>query len=55
MPINKYFKGMGEDVMSSMKKTYGPKKAEKVFYATSNKQNMNTKKKKRFTIGPSEE
>jgi hypothetical protein len=37
MPISKYFKGKGEKVMSAMKKEYGDKKGEQVFYATSNK------------------
>lgn len=37
MPISKYFKGHGEEVMSNMKKEYGPKKGKQVFYATSNK------------------
>jgi hypothetical protein len=38
VPISKYFKGHGEEVMSSMKKTYGKgKKAESVFYALANK------------------
>lgn len=38
MPLSKYFQGDGEKVMASMKKTYGPEKAERVFYATANKQ-----------------
>jgi len=33
MPLNK----KGKDIMSSMKKTYGEKKGEQVFYATANK------------------
>ncbi len=37
MPLNKYFKGHGEEVMSSMTKEYGEKKGKQVFYATSNK------------------
>lgn len=38
MPISKYFKGHGDEVMQSMKKTYkDPKKAKSVFYATANK------------------
>ena len=41
MPISKYFKGKGQDVMRSMEKQYGPEKAKSVFYATSNKQGMN--------------
>ena len=43
MPLSKYFKGSGEKVMSAMKKEYGSKKGESVFYATVNK------KKKRWT------
>ena len=45
MPLSKYFKGSGEKVMSAMKREYGSKKGESVFYATVNKQ----KKKKRWT------
>lgn len=37
MPLSKYFKGSGEKVMSNMKKEYGDKKGEQVFYATVNK------------------
>lgn len=37
MPLNKHFKGHGDEVMKSMEKTYGPEKAERVFYATENK------------------
>jgi len=37
MPLSKYFKGHGEEVMSNMKKEYGDKKGKQVFYATSNK------------------
>lgn len=39
MPISKYFKGKGEKVMKNMKKKYGEKKGEQVFYATANKLN----------------
>lgn len=38
MPLKKYFGGHGEKVMASMKKEYGEKKGEEVFYATANKQ-----------------
>jgi hypothetical protein len=45
MPINKYFGGSGEKVMSAMKSTYkNPKKAKQVFYATANKQKANPPK-----------
>ena len=39
MPPSKHFGGKGAKVMKSMQKTYGStKKAERVFYATENKQ-----------------
>jgi hypothetical protein len=37
MPVEKYFDGHGNEVMSSMRKTYGDKKGKSVFYATANK------------------
>jgi hypothetical protein len=38
MPLNKHYGGHGDEVMSSMTKTYGKgKKAKSVFYATENK------------------
>ena len=37
MPLSKYYKGHGEEVMSNMKKEYGDKKGESVFYAKANK------------------
>jgi hypothetical protein len=40
MPLSKYFKGSGEKVMKNMKKQYGEKKGEQVFYATANKKHM---------------
>ena len=40
MPIAKYFKGKGKQVMSSMKDQYGDKTGEQVFHATANKQGM---------------
>ena len=36
MPLSKYFGGHGAEVMASMRKTYGAKKAKQVFYATAN-------------------
>jgi len=39
MPISKYFKGHGSEVMASMRKQYGDR-AENVFYATANKKGM---------------
>ena len=40
MPISKYFKGHGEEVMSNMTKEYGKKKGKSVFYATANKRSV---------------
>lgn len=40
MPVNKYFKGHGSEVMSNMKQEYGGKKGESIFYATANKRGM---------------
>jgi hypothetical protein len=37
MPISKYFKGHGTEVMNNMTKEYGPDKGKQVFYATANK------------------
>ena len=46
MPISKYYSGHGEKVMKEMKKEYGPKKGERVFYATANKKGQTPPKKK---------
>lgn len=43
MPIEKYFKGHGREVMSDMRKRYG-ERAEKVFYSTANKRGLTGKK-----------
>jgi len=56
MPISAYFKGSGDKVLASMRKEYG-KDAERVFYATAQKQGQkpaeDTRKKqplgKRYT------
>lgn len=48
MPLSKYFKGHGEEVMSNMKKEYGAEKGKQVFYATANK-----RKQKGISTGPS--
>lgn len=37
MPVNKYFGGHGEKVLSKMNDEYGAKKGKQVFYATLNK------------------
>lgn len=39
MPINKYYKGHGDEVMKSMRKKYG-NRAKEVFYATANKKGL---------------
>jgi len=36
MPLNKYYGGHGEQVMTNMQKEYGSKKGKQVFYATAN-------------------
>lgn len=43
MPIEHYFKGKGEKVMGGMKRQYGAKKGERVFYATAQKKGMGRK------------
>lgn len=43
MPINAYYKGHGDQVMSSMQKEYGAKRGKSVFYATANKQGLKPK------------
>ena len=48
MPLSKHYKGHGEEVMSSMKKTYkDPETAKRVFYATENKMKSKRKMKSR--------
>jgi hypothetical protein len=46
MPRNSYYGGHGREVMASMKRSYGAKKAERVFYATAAK----TAQKPRITL-----
>ena len=46
MPISEYYKGHGDEVMSNMKKEYGDKEGERVFYATNNKRNKGKSKKR---------
>jgi hypothetical protein len=45
MPVSKYFKGHGDEVMANMTKEYR-KKAKRVFYATANKKNETYKRPK---------
>lgn len=40
MPLSRYFKGKGKQVMSDMQDRYGADKGKSVFYATANKQGM---------------
>jgi hypothetical protein len=47
MPISKHYGGHGSEVMSSMKKTYDPETAKRVFYATENKRKNEKKSKKK--------
>jgi hypothetical protein len=55
MPLSKYFKGKGEQVMSNMQDTYkDPDKAKQVFYATAAKNGQKPDSKppaKRKSIG----
>lgn len=48
MPISRYYKGHGDEVMSSMRKTYGDsEQAKRVFYATAAKRDEKPKKSKK--------
>lgn len=47
MPLNKHYAGHGEEVMASMRKTYDPETAKRVFYATENKRKQMKKKHKK--------
>ena len=47
MPVSEYYKGSGSKVMSNMKREYGEKEGERVFYATANKRIMNRPGKKK--------
>ena len=46
MPVSRYYKGHGEAVMAAMKREYGAKKGEQVFYATENKRKKKLKRPK---------
>jgi len=43
MPLKEYFRGKGRKVLEDMKKKYGGKKGERVFYATAKKKKMEPK------------
>lgn len=47
MPINKYFKGHGDAVMSNMEREYGSDKGKRVFYATANARKMKPRSESR--------
>lgn len=59
MPISEYYKGEGNKVMAGMKKKYGEKHGEEVFYATAKKKGMERpgkgkkKSKHKTDAGPS--
>ena len=46
MPVSRYYKGRGEAVMAAMKREYGAKKGERVFYATEAKRKKQKIKKR---------
>jgi hypothetical protein len=46
VPVSEYYRGSGSRVMRSMRKRYGKKAGERVFYATANKRGMKPGKKK---------
>lgn len=41
MPISKYYKGRGEEVLKGMVERYGPEEGRSVFYATAKERDMN--------------
>lgn len=43
MPVKNYYGGKGRSVMSKMKKRYGKKRGQRVFYATANTMRKGTK------------
>ncbi len=45
MPVSKYFKGKGLEIMKNMIAQYGSKKGKSVFYATANKKGQKPKGK----------
>ena len=47
MPVEKYFKGKGREVLKKMRERYGSKEGTRVFYATANSRDMNPPGKKR--------
>jgi len=53
MPLKKYFKGKGEEVMDDMTSRYGSEKGKRVFYATANKRKVAPKRRKKSRRPPS--
>jgi len=53
MPLKKYFKGRGEEVMEDMKDRYGAEGGKRAFYATANKRKMAPKRRKKSRRSPS--
>lgn len=51
MPLSKYFKGDGPEVMASMVKRYGPKEGKRMFYATANARGLAPKKHSKHHLG----
>jgi hypothetical protein len=52
VPISRYFKGHGRDVMSHMRALYGAKDGERVFYATAAKQLRERRRKRSASKKP---
>ena len=44
MPIGGYYKGNGKEVMRKMKRMYGKKRGEEIFYANAKEMRMEGKK-----------
>jgi hypothetical protein len=47
MPIDKYYGGHGDEVMSDMQDKHGAKKGKQIFYATANKKHQNPETSKK--------
>jgi hypothetical protein len=47
MPLDRYYRGHGREVMAKMKRRYGPEKGERVFYATAAKQPAYRRKRRK--------
>jgi hypothetical protein len=49
MPISEYYKGHGEKVMREMRRRYGSKAGERIFYATANKKGLTPEEDRKAT------